>query len=160
MREMEEAGITWKLSPLAAIFTTTYGTAADGINPIPNTIVKLFDDKYVSFQHTLTDGQGNAIMYNMLKGTYAMCCASGRLLAGHMLVQNDEFRKISLVYTADTAFSMGTTASVAVVSKDSVETPLNRAKIILEAELDQNISLTYTADDGVFAFYNVPDGYG
>lgn len=99
-------------------------------------------------------------MYNMLKGTYAMCCASGRFLAGHMLVQNDEFRKISLVYTADTAFSMGTTASVVVVSKDSVETPLDRAKITLEAELDQTISLTYTADDGVFAFYNVPDGYG
>ena len=54
-------------------------------------------------------------MYNMLKGTYAICCASGRLLAGHMLVQNDEFREISLVYIAD---------------------------------------------DGVFAFYNVPDGYG
>ena len=161
MSGMEEADITLKLDPPSTVSTTVYGTVTDGVNPIPNATVKLFDDKGVPFQHTLTDAQGNYIMYNMPEGTYTI----GAVHAGYRLsetvgltVQNDDSREINLVCTADPTLSMGAIAGVVVVSKDGVETPLGNAKITLKDELDQTISITYTADDGEFAFYDVPDG--
>ena len=159
---MQEADINLSLPPVNNTTATVYGVVTDGVNPIPNATVKLFDENGVPFQHTLTNAAGEYTLENVPVGTYTLAAVSDgyRLSdAVGVTLQPQDSAQMNLVCVADPTLSLGSIAGI-ISTPDStgVHQPLAGAKLTLQNELGTVIAVTYTAADGEFVFYDVADG--
>ncbi len=159
---LEEADVSLSLGASPAVLATVSGTVTDGTDPIPGATVKLFDDKGVPFQHTLTDENGNYALNQIPSGTYSIAAvAKGYLLSNSvgLTLNNNDTLTLPLVCTPDTTLSLGAIAGVTLTANAlGEETPLGNIKLSLLDGSGAVISVTYSADDGEFTFYDVADG--
>jgi uncharacterized protein with FMN-binding domain len=159
---MQEANIDLSLPPASSTTATVFGVVSDGVSPIADATVKLFDSLGQPFQHTLTDAAGNYTLSGIPAGTYSLGAVKEgyRLsnLAGVTLTVGAS-TQMNLTCTADTTLALGAIAgTLSVVDLKGVSTPLGGAKISLSDSLGTVVAATYTAADGEFAFYDVADG--
>lgn len=159
---LQEADIDLNLSPATATSATVYGTVTDGTNPIPNATVKLFDSKGIPFKHTLTDANGDYSMDGVPAGTYSI----GTVKDGYRMsdtvgvtLTDGDTTEINFVCTPDATLKLGAIAGVlAIGDHEDGTTPLANAKVSLMDINNNTVAITYTVNDGEFAFYDVPDG--
>lgn len=162
IKGLQEADIDLNLDLVSNKSATVHGGVTDGIGPIPNATVKLFDSKGLPFKHTLTDDKGLYSMDGVPAGTYSVgTVKDGYRLSdtvGVTLSEND-VTEINFVCTPDATLALGAIAGVLNINEhEGKQEPLSNAKIAL---LDINgnvVATTYTADDGEFAFYDVANG--
>lgn len=159
---MEEANVNLSLPPVSTAFATVYGTVTDGTNPIPDATVKLFDQSGTPYRHTLTDATGNYVMDNIPVGTYSLAAVqTGYLLSEStgVTLSSGDTTQINLVCTADATLALGVIAGTAyVLPAGGVGTPLAGVKVSLLSATGTVEAITYTVDDGEFAFYDLADG--
>lgn len=160
---IQEANIDLELTPSTPSTGTVYGVVGDGVNPIPNATVKLFDSKGMPYKHTITDVDGSYSMTDILAGTYSLgAVKEGYLLsdAAGVTLADGVTTKIDLVCTQDTTLSLGAIAGVLTIKDplDGSSKPLAGAKISLQNATGETLAATYTAADGEFAFYDLIDG--
>ncbi len=158
----EEANIDLELSPSPKAAATVFGTVTDGTNPIPNATVKLFDSQGMPYQHTLTDDAGAFSLTDIPAGTYSLAAvAEGYILSnsfGVTLVSGSTMQA-DLVCLAESTLSLGAIAGVLTANnQQGISSPLGGAKITLKNAAGDTLSITYTAADGEFAFYDLADG--
>lgn len=160
---IQEANIDLELTPSTPSTGTVYGVVGDGVNPIPNATVKLFDSKGMPYKHTITDVDGSYSMTDIPAGTYSLgAVKEGYLLsdAAGVTLADGVTTKIDLVCTQDTTLSLGAIAGVLTINDplDGSSKPLAGAKISLQNATGETLAATYTAEDGEFAFYDLIDG--
>ena len=160
---IQEANIDLELTPSTPSTGTVYGVVGDGVNPIPNATVKLFDSKGMPYKHTITDVDGSYSMTDIPAGTYSLgAVKEGYLLsdAAGVTLADGVTTKIDLVCTQDTTLSLGAIAGVLTIKDplDGSSKPLAGAKISLQNATGETLAATYTAADGEFAFYDLIDG--
>lgn len=160
---IQEANIDLELTPSTPATGTVYGVVGDGVNPIPNATVKLFDSKGMPYKHTITDVDGSYSMTDIPAGTYSLgAVKEGYLLsdAAGVTLADGVTTKIDLVCTQDTTLSLGAIAGVLTIKDplDGSSKPLAGAKISLQNATGETLAATYTAADGEFAFYDLIDG--
>ncbi len=160
---IQEANIDLELTPSTPSTGTVYGVVGDGVNPIPNATVKLFDSKGMPYKHTITDVDGSYSMTDIPAGTYSLgAVKEGYLLsdAAGVTLADGVTTKIDLVCTQDTTLSLGAIAGVLTIKDplDGSSKPLAGAKISLQNATGETLATTYTAADGEFAFYDLIDG--
>lgn len=160
---IQEANIDLELTPSTPSTGTVYGVVGDGVNPIPNATVKLFDSKGMPYKHTITDADGSYSITDIPAGTYSLgAVKEGYLLsdAAGVTLADGVTTKIDLVCTQDTTLSLGAIAGVLTIKDplDGSSKPLAGAKISLQNATGETLAATYTAEDGEFAFYDLIDG--
>lgn len=160
---MQEADIDLNLNPTSETSASIHGTVTDGLPPLPNATVKIFDSKGMPYKHTLTDENGNYSMDGIPSGTYSVgAVQSGYRLsdaAGVTLSDNDS-TQINLTCTTDSTLSLGAIAGILNIGdhNDEKNIPLAGAKITLFDSNGDVAAATYTVEDGEFAFYDIADG--
>jgi hypothetical protein len=134
----------------------------DGTNPIPNATVKLFDSTGMPYKHTLTNDSGAFTLSDIPAGTYSLAAvADGYRLsnAAGVTLTNGTTINADLVCVPDTTLVLGAIAGILTVNDpQGVPTPLGNAKITLQNAAGETVAVTYTANDGEFAFYDLADG--
>lgn len=159
---LQEADVDLSLPAVSDTAATVYGVVTDGTLPLADAVVKLFDEKGMPFQHTLTNAEGEFVLENVPAGTYTLAAvkAGYRLsdAAGVILHQRDTTR-IDLVCTADPSLALGSIAGV-VNTRTAAGglRPLAGVKLTLQNEQGDAVAVTYTIDDGEFVFYDVAGG--
>ena len=139
-----------------------YGQVTDGINPVADATVKLFDNNGLPYKHTITNDAGQYTMDGIPDGTYTLgAVKDGYRLSDAMGVtlSGSSSAEINLVCTLDATLALGSIAGVLTAATlGSPAMPLGGAKITLRDAANSPIATTYTADDGEFVFYDVADG--
>lgn len=131
---MQEADINLSLPPASLTSASVYGVVLDGVTPVADATVKLFDSAGQPYQHTLTDAAGVTLTSGVAS-------------------------EINLALTADATLALGTIAGVVTVTDlQGIRQPLGGAKVTLNNALGETVAATYTADDGEFVFYDLADG--
>lgn len=158
----EEANIDLELSLAPASLSTVYGNVSDGVNPIKNAVVKIFDSNGLPYKHTLSDDEGNYSLTDIPVGTYSVAAvAKGYRLSdeiGINLVAGSSIQA-DLVCEIDSSLSLGAIAGLLLISaSDGTMQPLAKGKVTLKNGDGIVIATTYSADDGEFAFYDLEDG--
>lgn len=158
---IEEADINVILSKSTETSATVYGTVTDGTGTVPDATVKIFDKDGVPYKHTLTDSTGSYSMDGIEVGTYNVAVAKdGYLMTetkGVTLSDSDNVQ-LDFVMSTESSLSLGAIAGLLYASTSQGEkTELGGAKVSL-LQSSETISVTYSADDGEFAFYDVADG--
>ena len=159
---MQEADIDLNLTPASSASATVYGRVTDGTAPISDATVKLFDDKGLPFKHTLTDANGEYSMDGVPAGTYSL----GTVKNGYRLsntigvtLSESDTTEINFICTPDATLSLGAIAGTLTIDEhEGQNEPLSGAKVSLLDINGEVVATTYTASDGEFAFYDVPDG--
>lgn len=159
---IQEANIDLELPAAPVSPATVSGVVTNGVEPIPNATVKLFDSTGMPYQHTLTDATGAYTLTDIPAGTYSLAAvADGYRLsdaAGVTLIPGTAIQ-VNLVCTADTTLNLGVIAGVLTANNQlGVPEPLGGAKITLNSLDGTVLATTYTAADGEFAFYDLADG--
>jgi uncharacterized surface anchored protein len=158
---IQEADINLSLSSASTTSATVFGTVTDGVNPLPNATVKLFDSMGIPFQHTMTDASGAYTLDGVPAGTYSIAAVlEGYLMspAVGVILTEGVTTQMPLVCTADTTLSLGAVAGVVSAVGPEGLTPLAGAKLTLMDTENTTLASTYSADDGEFVFYDLADG--
>lgn len=159
---IQEANIDLSLTPAPEIPATVYGVVTDGTNPIPDATVKLFDSTGMPYQHTLTDATGAFSLTDIPAGTYSVAAvAEGYRLsdAAGVTLTSGATMEANLICTPDVTLNMGAIAGTLTANNSQgIPTPLGKGKITLRDASGATVAVTYTADDGEFAFYDLADG--
>ena len=157
----QEADINLTLPPVPAATATLMGTVTDGVSPLADATVKLFDSQGTPYQHTLTDAAGSYTLEGIPAGTYTVAAVKeGYLLStgiGVVLTEGNT-SQIDLTCSADASLSLGAIAGVVQTLVDLKPAPLSGAKLSLLNAAGEVVATTYSVDDGEFAFYDVADG--
>lgn len=159
---LQEADINLSLPPASITSATVYGVVLDGVTPVADATVKLFDSMGQPYQHTLTDATGAYSMDGIPAGTYSLAAVkTGYTLtdAVGVTLSSGGTSEINLAITPDTTLALGTIAGIVTVTDlQGIRQPLGGAKTTLNNALGETVASTYTADDGEFAFYDLADG--
>ena len=158
----QEANIDLNLTPAPIPTGSVYGTVTDGVSPIPNATVKLFDSAGMPYQHTITSADGSYSIADIPAGTYSLAAvADGYRLsdaAGVTLLSGSSLQ-VDLLCARDTTLDLGAIAGVLTANnQQGAIAPLGGAKIDLKAADGTTLASTFTAADGEFAFYDLADG--
>ena len=157
----QEADVNLSLPPAPSTLASVYGTVTNGVTPIANATVKLFDSAGLPYRHTVTDASGSYVIDGIPAGTYSLAAvADGYRVsdAAGVTLSDGASTEIPIVCTLDATLALGTIAGVLSVAGAAVFTPLAGAKITLKNALGADVSATYSANDGEFVFYDVADG--
>ena len=133
----------------------------DGALPVADATVKLFDSTGLPYQHTMTDATGAYTLSGIPAGTYSLAAVKdGYLLsdAAGVTLSQGASTELNLTLSAGPTLSLGAIAGVLTVLNLGVTQPLGGAQITLTDALGATVAVTYTADDGEFAFYDLADG--
>lgn len=159
---IQEANIDLELPPAPESSATVYGVVSDGVSPISNATVKLFDSADMPYRHVLTDGSGAFSITDIPAGTYSLAAvaegyrlseAAGVTLAPGATIQVD------LNCSPDATLALGAIAGVLTANnQQGAPMPLGGGKITLKNIGGETLGVTYTAEDGEFAFYDLEDG--
>ncbi len=148
------------------INTSISGTVKDGDDPVPNATVKVFDKNGNPFMHTTTDEQGKYLFESLPVDAYSIAVAHrGYRLSPPQAVSlsSGDTVIIDFSLTKDVSLSLGAIAGVVSTNVEEEDEgtrkrPLNDVKMSLMDNANKLVAVTYTVDDGEFAFYDVPDG--
>lgn len=154
----QEIDVNLNLTPAPPPPATVFGTVTDGVNPIPNATVKLFDSTGTPFQHTVSDVTGQYTLNDVPAGSYTISAvADGYLLSTPVgaAINSGDTTQINLTCAAEPTLSLG---AIAGIVKTAGGGPLGGAKVSLLDSTNAAVSVTYTAADGEFVFYDVADG--
>ena len=157
----QEADVNLSLPPAPSTLVSVYGTVTNGVTPIANATVKLFDSAGLPYRHTVTDASGSYVIDGIPAGTYSLAAvADGYRVsdAAGVTLSDGASTEIPIVCTLDATLALGAIAGVLSVAGAAVFTPLAGAKITLKDALGADVSATYSANDGEFVFYDVADG--
>ena len=157
----QEADVNLSLPPAPSTLASVYGTVTNGVTPIANATVKLFDSAGLPYRHTVTDASGSYVIDGIPAGTYSLAAvADGYRVsdAAGVTLSDGASTEIPIVCTLDATLALGAIAGVLSVAGAAVFTPLAGAKITLKDALGADVSATYSANDGEFVFYDVADG--
>ena len=104
-----------ELPPSPVASATVYGTVTDGMSPLADATIKLFDSTGMPYRHTLTDAAGAFSISDIPAGTYSLAAVKdGYLLsdaAGVTLSAGDSI-SVDLQCIPDATLSLGTIAGV------------------------------------------------
>lgn len=158
----EEANVDLELSLAPASLSTVYGNVSDGVNPIKNAVVKIFDSDGLPYKHTLSDDQGNYSLTDIPVGTYSVAAvAKGYRLSdeiGINLIAGSSIQA-DLICQLDSSLDLGAIAGLLLINaSDGTMQPLAKGKITLKNTEGVVVATTYSAADGEFAFYDLEDG--
>lgn len=159
---IEEADINVVLTKSTETSATVYGTVTDSTGPVEDATVKVFDKDGVPYKHTLTDSTGSYALDGIEVGTYSVAVAkTGYLMTetkGVTLSDSDNV-ELDFVMSVESSLSLGAIAGLLYASTaEGTKTELGGAKVSLLESDGDTVSVTYSADDGEFAFYDVEDG--
>ncbi len=145
--------------------TSISGTVQDGDEPVEGATVKIFDKNGNPYMHTITDVNGKYLFENLPVGTYsaAVACEGYRLSnAQSASLSEGDTVILDFSLTKDNTLLLGAVSGVvATTSIDGSKKPLGGVKISLIDNNNKVVAVTYTVDDGEFAFYDLNDGqYG
>lgn len=161
---MQEADIDLVLDTVVNTTTTVYGTVTDVNGPIPNATVKVFDKNGLPFKHTLTDEKGEYTVDGLPADTYSVgVVKDGYRMTdrkGVTLTDSDTI-ELNFVMQVDASLSLGVIAGILTVGthdNDGKKVPLSGAKISLIDSANTTVAVTYSVDDGEFAFYDIAAG--
>lgn len=162
IKGMQEADIDLVLSTVENTSTTVYGKVTDGTAPITDATVKVFDKNGVPFQHTITDKNGEYSIDGLPVGTYS----AGAVKSGYIMsatkgvtLSDSDTAELNFALIANASQALGTIAGILTIGVHAGKTvPLKGAKISLIDSTDKTIAVTYSAEDGEFAFYDVAVG--
>ncbi len=156
---MQEADVNLVLSDAVAGTATIFGKVSDESAAVEDAIVKVFDQSGKPYFHTLTDAAGDYTVDNLPAGTYSVAAVKEgyRLsVAQSVTLSASDTAELDFIIAQDTTLSLGAIAGVlTTTAQDSTITPLAGAKMTLMNSEKQDVAVTYTADDGEFAFYDV-----
>ena len=158
---MEEANVDLQLPSVSLATAAVSGVVIDGVNPIADATVKLFDSAGMPYQHTLTDAAGTFALSGIPAGSYTLAAVKeGYRLSDAVSITLTEGAsvQVELVCTADATLHLGAIAGVLTVRDQGTVTPLGGAVVTLQDSLGAVIGSTCTADDGEFLFYDLADG--
>ncbi len=137
------------------------GTVLDGENPVPGATVKVFDQLGNPYMHTLTDVEGQYFFEGIPSGTYtvAVTCTGYRLSAPKTTTLADGNTVIiNFAISKDTTLDLGVIAGIINAFDGEILEGLGDVKVTLFDAVNNAIAITYTVDDGEFAFYDLEDG--
>ena len=157
---LQEQTVELNLSPAPPMAASLYGVVTDGVNPIPDATVKLFDSYGAPYLHTLTDESGAYSFSGVPAGTYSVAAVqTGYPVSSPVGVTltAGAATEINITCTADASLTLGAIAGVLTVIAEG-NPPLAGAKVTLFDVLGTAVASTYTAADGEFLFYDVADG--
>lgn len=159
---IEEADINVVLTKSTETSATVYGIVTDEVGVVEDATVKIFDKDGVPYKHTLTDSTGAYSIDGLDTGTYNVGVAKdGYLMTetkGVTLSDSDNV-ELDFTMTVESSLSLGAIAGILYASTaEGKKTELGGAKVSLLDNSDETVSVTYSADDGEFAFYDVIDG--
>lgn len=159
---MQEADIDLVLDSAVVSSATVYGTVTDINGPVADATVKVFDQKGTPFQHTLTDAAGNYTVDGLPVGTYSVAVVKDgyRMSPSKGVTLSDsDTVDIDFVIAADPTLLLGAIAGIMYLgSHEGTNTPISGAKISLMDNANNVVAVTYSVDDGEFAFYDVAAG--
>lgn len=159
---IEEADINVVLTKSTETSATVYGIVTDEVGAVEDATVKIFDKDGIPYKHTLTDSTGAYSIDGLDTGTYNVGVAKdGYLMTetkGVTLSDSDNV-ELDFTMTVETTLSLGAIAGILYASTtEGTKTELGGAKVSLLDNTGETVSVTYSADDGEFAFYDVEDG--
>lgn len=159
---MQEADVDLVLSNVVAGSATVYGTVTDISGPVADATVKVFDKNGLPFQHTLTDVQGNYTVDGLPIGTYSVAVVNDGYRmspAKGVTLSDSDTVSVDFVIVADQTLALGSIAGMLTTETHKGDNmAIGGAKISLMNSLNNVVAVTYTVDDGEFAFYDVAAG--
>lgn len=161
---MQEADIDLVLDTVVNTTTTVYGTVTDVNGPVSDATVKVFDKNGMPFKHTLTDAQGEYTVDGLPADTYSVGVVKDgyRMTARKGITLSDsDTIELNFLMQVDASLSLGVIAGVLTVGThddNGKKVPLAGAKISLIDNTNTTVAVTYSVDDGEFAFYDIAAG--
>ena len=110
----------------------------------------------------MTDATGAFSLTDIPAGTYSVAAvAEGYRLsdAAGVTLTSGATMEANLICSPDVTLNMGAIAGTLTTNNSQgIPTPLSKGKITLKNANGETVAVTYTADDGEFAFYDLADG--
>lgn len=128
-------------------------------NPIPNATVKIFDQYFTPFMHTITNPDGTYQILNVPTGNYKINASANGYLYGvssqvYVTTNTETIRNFEL--ENDITYNTNTLAGLLYV--EGTKTPIGGATIIVYDQSGNTVATTFTADDGEFLVTELADG--
>ncbi len=128
-------------------------------NPIENATVKIFDQNFTPFAHTITDALGKYQILNVPSADYKINCSKEGYLyntSSQIFIPNVDVRDFNFTLAQDPDFGKNIIAG-RLFAEGSRE-PIANARILVKNTTNTIIATTYTADDGEFLITDLVDG--
>ncbi|MFI3167034.1 MAG: carboxypeptidase regulatory-like domain-containing protein [Bacillota bacterium] len=164
LQDKEEFEVTLSLTESENDSSAISGVVVDPEgNPEPNATVKLFDENAKPYLHVLTDETGAYVFEDLASGTYSIACTTSKCpisIPKTVILNPNEFQNVDFTLEYDSSMELGTVAGIVKELLDNDETlAAEGGKVYLkDAETDETIATTLSADDGEFVFYAIEDG--
>ncbi len=158
---IEEQVVNLTLDSAHNIETSVSGTVTDGSQPVSGATVKIFDKNGNPFMHTITDENGRYLFEGLPADTYsvAVVCKGYRLsLPQSASLSEGDTVILDFSLDKDESLKLGAVAGVVTSGSDDKKKPVGGVKITLMDNTNATVAVTYTVDDGEFAFYDLADG--
>lgn len=128
-------------------------------NPIPNATVKIFDQYFTPFMHTITGEDGTYEILDVPTGNYKINATANGYLYGvssQVYVTTNKETISNFVLEVDTAYNTNTLAGLLYL--EGTKTPIGGATIFVYDRAGNTVATTFTADDGEFLVTELADG--
>lgn len=128
-------------------------------NPIKNATVKIFDQNFVPFMHTVTNDDGTYQILNVPTGNYKINATALGYIYGdssQVFVPEIDDAEVNFTLDIDNNFALNTIAGLLYV--EGTKNPIANAKIIVKNASDNIVLVTNSADDGEFLITDLVDG--
>lgn len=128
-------------------------------NPIKNATVKIFDQNFVPFMHTVTNDDGTYEILNVPTGNYKInATALGYIYnaSSQVFVPEVDYAVVDFTLDIDNNFALNTIAGLLYV--DGTKNPISNAKIVVKDGSNNVVLVTNSADDGEFLITDLIDG--
>ncbi len=158
---IQEQVVNLTLDQAHNVETSISGTVKDGENPVYGATVKVFDKNGNPYMHTITDESGKYLFESLPVGTYsvAVACVGYRLSPGQSTsLSEGDTVILDFGLSKDETLALGAVAGVVSTGHNEHKRPVGSVKISLMDSTDKVVAVTYTVDDGEFAFYDLADG--
>lgn len=127
--------------------------------PVIGATVKIFDQTFTPFAHSITDAQGKYQILNIPTGNYKINCvqigylynSSIQIFIPSVDIVNQDFTLI-----LDDTYGQNVIAGLLLV--EGTREPINNAEIIVKDSVGDVVVVTYSADDGEFLITDLIDG--
>lgn len=127
--------------------------------PIPGATVKIFDQSFTPFMHTVTQNDGSYQILNVPPANYKINATATGYLYGtssQIYVAENDITKVDFNLNVDDNYNKNAIAGLLYI--EGTSTPIKNAKILVKDSDGNEVSVTYTADDGEFLITDLSDG--
>ncbi len=136
------------------------GVVCDKDNkPIENATVKIFDQNFVPFAHSVTDIYGKYQILNVPSANYKINCSKDGYLyntSTQVYISTIDILDVNFTLTKDPDFGKNVIAGR--LFTEGTREPIKSARILVKDDKNKIVATTYSADDGEFLITDLDDG--